>query len=57
MRGTPDLAVWSGGLAAEMRAPLWSTSAGTSVQDAEAFDVWVGADSTATLSASFTVVP
>jgi len=35
----------------------WSTSAGAWVQDAEAFDVWVGADSTATLSASFTVVP
>ena len=34
----------------------WSTSAKGWVQDAEAFDVWVGADSTAKLSAGFTVV-
>jgi beta-glucosidase len=35
----------------------WSTSRGKWVQDAEAFDVWVGADSTATLHAELTVVP
>jgi beta-glucosidase len=35
----------------------WSTSQRKWVQDAEAFDVWVGADSTATLHADFTVVP
>ena len=35
----------------------WSTSQGKWVQDAEAFDVWVGADSTATLHAELTVVP
>jgi beta-glucosidase len=34
----------------------WSTSAKGWVQDAEAFDLWVGADSTATLKAGFTVV-
>ncbi len=34
----------------------WSTSARGWVQDAEAFDVWVGSDSTAKLSAGFTVV-
>jgi beta-glucosidase len=34
----------------------WSTSAGKWVQDAEAFDVWVGADSLATLQAGFAVV-
>jgi beta-glucosidase len=34
----------------------WSTSAKGWVQDAEAFDVWVGADSTAKLGAGFTVV-
>jgi beta-glucosidase len=34
----------------------WSTSAGTWVQDAEAFDIWVGADSLATLHADLTVV-
>ena len=34
----------------------WSTSAKAWIQDAEAFDVWVGADSTATLGAGFTVV-
>ena len=34
----------------------WSTSAGKWVQDAEAFDVWVGADSLATLHADFAVV-
>jgi beta-glucosidase len=34
----------------------WSTSAKGWVQDAEAFDVWVGGDSRATLSAGFTVV-
>ena len=34
----------------------WSTSAKGWVQDAEAFDVWVGSDSTAKLSAGFTVV-
>jgi beta-glucosidase len=35
----------------------WSTSRGTWVQDAEAFDVWVGADSTTTLHAELQVVP
>jgi beta-glucosidase len=35
----------------------WSTSQGTWVQDAEAFDVWVGADSTTTLHAELQVVP
>jgi len=34
----------------------WSTSRGTWVQDVEAFDVWVGADSTATLHADMQVV-
>jgi beta-glucosidase len=34
----------------------WSTSAKAWVQDAEAFDVWVGADSTAKLSGGFAVV-
>ena len=34
----------------------WSTSAGKWVQDAEAFDIWVGTDSLATLHAEFTVV-
>jgi beta-glucosidase len=34
----------------------WSTNAGKWVQDAEAFDVWVGADSMATLHAEFAVV-
>jgi len=34
----------------------WSTNAGKWVQEAEAFDVWVGADSTATLHAGFEVV-
>jgi beta-glucosidase len=35
----------------------WSTSAGKWVQDAEAFDVWAGADSTASLHTEFTVIP
>ena len=34
----------------------WSTRAGARVQDAEAFDVWVGADSRATLHADLAVV-
>jgi beta-glucosidase len=34
----------------------WSTNAGKWVQDAEAFDVWVGADSLATLHAEFAMV-
>ncbi|MCB9138654.1 MAG: beta-glucosidase BglX [Caldilineaceae bacterium] len=34
----------------------WSTSAGRWVQDAAAFDLWVGSDSTATLQAGFEVV-
>ena len=34
----------------------WSTNAGKWVQEAEAFDIWVGADSTATLHEEFTVV-
>ena len=34
----------------------WSTNAGRWIQDAAAFDVWVGADSSATLHAEFTVV-
>jgi len=39
----------------EMR--YWSTSQRKWVQDTEAFDVWVGADSAATLHADLTVVP
>jgi beta-glucosidase len=35
----------------------WSTNAGKLVQDAEAFDIWVGSDSLATLHAEFTVIP
>jgi beta-glucosidase len=34
----------------------WSTDAGTYVQDATEFDVWVGADSQASLHTEFTVV-
>jgi beta-glucosidase len=34
----------------------WSTKVGKMVQDAEAFDVWVGADSAATLHADLAVV-
>lgn len=34
----------------------WSTSARKWVQDAEAFDLWVGSDSQATLHATFSVV-
>jgi beta-glucosidase len=34
----------------------WSTSNGKWVQDAEAFDIWAGADSTATLHADLEVV-
>jgi beta-glucosidase len=34
----------------------WSTSAGEWVQDAEAFDIWVGADSLATLHTELVVV-
>jgi beta-glucosidase len=34
----------------------WSTSAGKWIQETEAFDVWVGADSTAALHAEFAVV-
>lgn len=34
----------------------WSTRAGTWVQDTEAFDVWVGADSTAALHDGFEVI-
>ena len=34
----------------------WSTNTGKWVQDAEAFDVWVGADSLATLHAEFAMV-
>ena len=34
----------------------WSTNADKWVQDAEAFDIWVGADSLATLHADLTVV-
>ncbi len=34
----------------------WSTNAGKWVQDAAAFDIWVGADSLATLRADFEVV-
>jgi beta-glucosidase len=34
----------------------WSTSAGKWLQDTEAFDVWAGADSQATLHADFAVV-
>jgi beta-glucosidase len=34
----------------------WSTKAGARVQDAEAFDVWVGADSSATLHADLAVI-
>jgi beta-glucosidase len=35
----------------------WSTSQGKWLQDAEAFDLWVGSDSTATLHAELQVVP
>jgi beta-glucosidase len=35
----------------------WSTSRRGWVQEAAAFDVWVGGDSTATLRASFSVIP
>jgi beta-glucosidase len=35
----------------------WSTSQGKWVQEAEAFDIWVGADSTTTLHAELQVVP
>jgi len=35
----------------------WSTSQGKWLQDTEAFDLWVGADSTATLHAELQVVP
>jgi beta-glucosidase len=35
----------------------WSTSQGEWVQEAAAFDVWVGSDSTATLHASLEVLP
>jgi beta-glucosidase len=35
----------------------WSTNAGKWVQDAEAFDVWVGSDSLATLHADLTIIP
>jgi beta-glucosidase len=35
----------------------WSTNAGKWVQEAEIFDIWVGADSLATLHANLTVVP
>jgi beta-glucosidase len=35
----------------------WSTSQGKWAQDAEAFDLWVGADSTAALHADMQVVP
>jgi beta-glucosidase len=34
----------------------WSTNAGKWVQDKEAFDIWVGADSLATLHADLTVI-
>jgi beta-glucosidase len=34
----------------------WSTNAGKWIQETEAFDVWVGADSTATLHTEFAVV-
>jgi beta-glucosidase len=34
----------------------WSTNAGKWVQDAAAFDLWVGSDSLATLHAEFEVV-
>jgi beta-glucosidase len=34
----------------------WSTNAGKWIQEAEAFDIWVGADSLATLHAELTVV-
>lgn len=34
----------------------WSTNAGAWVQDAAAFDIWVGSDSRATLHASFEVI-
>lgn len=34
----------------------WSTNAGTWVQDAAAFDLWVGSDSLATLHAEFEVI-
>jgi beta-glucosidase len=35
----------------------WSTNAGGWIQEAAAFDIWVGADSLATLHADLEVVP
>jgi len=35
----------------------WSTSTGKWIQEAEAFDIWVGADSSATLHGDLVVVP
>ena len=35
----------------------WSTSAGKWIQDAAAFDLWVGSDSQASLHTNFEVVP
>jgi beta-glucosidase len=35
----------------------WSTNAGKWIQEAESFDIWVGADSLATLHAELSVVP
>ena len=35
----------------------WSTNAGKRIQEAEAFDIWVGADSLAALHADLVVVP
>jgi beta-glucosidase len=34
----------------------WSTNAGKWVQDAAGFDIWVGADSQATLHTDFEVI-
>jgi beta-glucosidase len=39
---------------AELR--YWSTSAGRWIQDTESFDIWVGADSLATLHTDLTVI-
>ena len=50
-KGTHKESAWT-----DLAGLLRCASAGAWVQDAEAFDVWVGADSTATLNAGFTLV-
>jgi beta-glucosidase-like glycosyl hydrolase len=43
--------------AAQKSLGYWSTAGGGWVQDAEAFDLWAGGDSTATLHADLRVTP